>query len=177
MMAYPVRDSFQGYPQQYAMYQTRAHQPQVDVAQSLTVNPYAHFQSAPETQQYIQPQAKSQQPATSIITEDGFRPSLPSISNLLGIADGERGSQDAGTFTQLISLCLYFTYANELQHHNKPNLKLSRKPNNNNRGTSNLRCKRRLNRGNSIRINIMTYQVAREQQYHQLHRRRFATTQ
>jgi hypothetical protein len=97
MMSYSVRDSFQGYPQQYAMYQTRAHQPQVDVASSLTVNPYANFQSAPEAQQYIQPQAKSHPPATSIITEDGFRPSLPSISNLLGIADGERGSQDAGT--------------------------------------------------------------------------------
>lgn len=96
MMAYPVRDSFQDYPQQYAMYQSRAHQPQVDVAQSLNVNPYANFNPAPESQQYIQPQAKPQQPAASIITEDGFRPSLPSISNLLGIADGERGSQEAG---------------------------------------------------------------------------------
>lgn len=96
MMAYPVRDSFQGYPQQYAVYQTRAHQPQVDVAQSLNVNPYSSFQHATEAQQYVQPQSKSPHPATSIITEDGFRPSLPSISNLLGIADGERGTQDSG---------------------------------------------------------------------------------
>jgi hypothetical protein len=99
MMAYPIRDSFQSYPQQYAMYQTRAHQPQVDVAHSLNVNPYASYQHATQAQQYIQPQAKSPQPATSIITEDGFRPSLPSISNLLGIADGERGSQDASKFS------------------------------------------------------------------------------
>ena len=102
MMAYPIRDSFQGYPQHYAMYQTRAHQPEVDVAQSLHVNPYTHFQPATEAHQYIQPHAKPPQPATSIITEDGFRPSLPSISNLLGIADGERGSQDAGMYLKSV---------------------------------------------------------------------------
>lgn len=102
MMAYPVRDSFQAYPQQYAMYQTRAHQPQVDVAQSLNVNPYANYSHAPEAQQYMQPQAKSPPPATSIITEDGFRPSLPSISNLLGIADGDRSGQDAGMCNRVL---------------------------------------------------------------------------
>ena len=99
MMAYPVRESFHGYPQQFPLYPTRAHQPQADVAQTLSVNPYASFTSAPEPQQYLQPQQpRTSQPSTSPLPEEGSRPSLPSISNLLGIADGERSSSDAGTF-------------------------------------------------------------------------------
>ena len=96
MMAYPVRDSFHGYPQQYDVYQQRAHQPQVDVAHSLNVNPYATFVNGSEAQQYLQPQSRSAQLSHSPVAEDGFRPSLPPISNLLGIADGDRPSNDAG---------------------------------------------------------------------------------
>ena len=106
MMSYPARDNFQTYPQQYTMYhQTRAHQPQTDPAQSLNVNPYANFtrpsQPQPQPQEYpSQPQMQSQQRSTqqpgSPGSEDGFKPSLPSISNLLGIADGDRPGQDAG---------------------------------------------------------------------------------
>ena len=103
MMAYPVRDSFQAYPQQYAMYsQTRAHQPQHEVAQSLNVNPYANFgpSSHPQELQQPPPQVQSQQQRpyqqpSSPSLDDGLKPSLPSISNLLGIADGDR--HDAGS--------------------------------------------------------------------------------
>ena len=89
------------------MYQTRAHQPQVDVAHSLNGNPYTGFtQPVPEAHQYLQPQSRSPQPppqqqSNTPITEDGFRPSLPSISNLLGIADGDRPAQDSGKYSLL----------------------------------------------------------------------------
>ena len=95
MMSYPVRDSFQSYPQQYPMYPTRAHHPEADVAQAIHVNPYTSYAPTPQPQQYLQQQPRAQL-SNSPAPEDGFRPSLPSISNLLGIADGDRSSQDAG---------------------------------------------------------------------------------
>ncbi|KAK3690597.1 hypothetical protein LTR37_019093 [Vermiconidia calcicola] len=96
-MAYPVQDGFQGYPQQYSAYSTRAHQRQTHAAQSLNVNPYASYAAAPGSQQYVQSQSRPPHPPKSPMTEDGLRPSLPSISNLLGIADGDRPSQDAAS--------------------------------------------------------------------------------
>ncbi|KAK5175253.1 uncharacterized protein LTR77_000390 [Saxophila tyrrhenica] len=95
MMGYPPRDSFQGYPQQYAIYSTRAHQPGPSMAQSLNVNPYAHYASAAETQQYLSAQQRSHQSSSVMVGEDGAKPSLPSISNLLDLADGDRSSQEA----------------------------------------------------------------------------------
>jgi hypothetical protein len=79
------------------MYQDRAHQPHSDVAQSLNVNPYAHYTPLHDSQQqYVQSQPRSHQTSQQIVGEDGSRPSLPSISNLLGIAaDGERSSSEA----------------------------------------------------------------------------------
>lgn len=105
MMAYPARDSYAGYPQQYQLYQTRAHQPQSQVGATISTNPYAGF--APPTQQLPQPPVQPQavpaqrQPNTSRssnspVSEDGNRPSLPSISNLLGIADGDRPGEAQG---------------------------------------------------------------------------------
>lgn len=107
MMAYPSRDSFHGYPQHYAVYQARPHQPQMDVAQSMHINPYATYGvpqqqpqqsqqqqliAAPQQQQsrpqtYLQSSQQASPPTSSPVSEDGFKPSLPSISNLLGIAD------------------------------------------------------------------------------------------
>lgn len=108
MMAYPSRDSFHGYPQHYAMYQARPQQPQMDVAQPMHVNPYANYgvaQLQPQQQQaqqqpiptpqqqqsrpqaYLQSSQHASPPIGSPVSEDGFKPSLPSISNLLGIAD------------------------------------------------------------------------------------------
>ncbi|EME49589.1 hypothetical protein DOTSEDRAFT_68386 [Dothistroma septosporum NZE10] len=109
MMAYPSRDSFHGYPQHYAMYQARPQQPQMDIAQSMPVHAYTNY-GVPQThtpqqplpqqhpvpgppQEQLRPQSylpSSQQasvPTSSPVSDDGFKPSLPSISNLLGIAD------------------------------------------------------------------------------------------
>lgn len=99
MMSYPARDMFQGYPQQYAMYPTRTHQTPTEVPQSLHVNPYTSYPTVP--QQYQQPQSRPSQQSHSPVSEDGFKPSLPSISNLLGIADGDRPSQEVGKLVSL----------------------------------------------------------------------------
>ncbi|KAI6861937.1 hypothetical protein KC338_g6424 [Hortaea werneckii] len=94
MMAYPVRDTLPTYGHQYAMYQTRAHQPQVHSGASISANPYAGFTPASQPQQQphlpSQPQHSTSRASGSPDSEDGNRPSLPSISNLLGIADGDR---------------------------------------------------------------------------------------
>lgn len=103
VMAQPPRDGYHGYQQRYNMYQTRAPYPQVDVAHSIHVNPYAaHYPQAPQhpAQQptyghHTAP--RSPQPSGSPTSDDGFKPSLPSISNLLGIAD--RPGQDNGKLT------------------------------------------------------------------------------
>lgn len=101
MMSYPVRDAFHGYPQQYAMYQTRAHHPEHEMAQSINHHPYPNYGPVSHPQQYQQhqqqPVSRSSQRSNSPVLEDGSRPSLPSISNLLGIADGDRPGQEAGT--------------------------------------------------------------------------------
>ncbi|KAF2173117.1 hypothetical protein M409DRAFT_49605 [Zasmidium cellare ATCC 36951] len=96
-MAQPMRDGYHGYQQHYNMYPTRAHYPQVEVAQSIHVNPYAHYAQAPQhpAQQSTyghHTTPRSPQPSGSPLSDDGFKPSLPSISNLLGIAD--RPGQD-----------------------------------------------------------------------------------
>ncbi|KAK4548310.1 hypothetical protein LTR36_010180 [Oleoguttula mirabilis] len=94
-MAYPIRESYSSYPQQYQMYQTRAHQPQSQTSSLLHVNPYVNFAPASQQAQFQAPLSRSpqlqrQESSGSTGSEDGSRPSLPSISNLLGIADGDR---------------------------------------------------------------------------------------
>ncbi|PIB02335.1 Zinc finger protein [Cercospora beticola] len=108
MMAYPVRNGFQAYPQHYAMYPTRAQQPQLDVNQPMNVNPYAYNhvaqqqqqqqqqhhpqpQPQPQQQQSYHVQPRSPQSSGSPTSDDGFKPSLPSISNLLSFADRPGG--------------------------------------------------------------------------------------
>lgn len=97
MMAYPVRDSFQSYPQQYAIYQQRT-QSHENVAHSMNAN--QHYESSSTPQQYLQQQSRSPLPSEPL-AEDGSRPLLPSISNLLVLADGDRPSQDNGTRSAL----------------------------------------------------------------------------
>ncbi len=97
MMAYPSGDNFPGFTQQYAMYQTRAHQPHTDIAEALKVNPYARYGPVSDTPQYVNTSTRSthyvdahQQSSSdsqTTMAEDGTRPSLPSISNLLDIAN------------------------------------------------------------------------------------------
>ncbi|SMQ46057.1 unnamed protein product [Zymoseptoria tritici ST99CH_3D7] len=106
-MAYPVRDGYQGYQQQYAMYPNRTHQLQPEIPHHLASSQYANYTSMPQQlqQQPQQPQhhhpqhqsRASQSPpqSRSPTSEDGRnKPSLPSISNLLGIAD--RPGQEQG---------------------------------------------------------------------------------
>ncbi|KAK5129024.1 hypothetical protein LTR85_000357 [Meristemomyces frigidus] len=94
-MAYPARDSYTSYPPQYPTYQARPHQTQSQNSALLHVNPYASFAPASQQQQFQAPPSRSpqlqrQESSGSTGSEDGSRPSLPSISNLLGIADGDR---------------------------------------------------------------------------------------
>jgi hypothetical protein len=96
-MAYPHR-AFEGYPQQYAaaVFQTRARQPHATSGSALNINinPYAAYAAAPHVQQYQAMPSQSPQSSQSPFSEDANKPSLPSISNLLGIADGDRPGQD-----------------------------------------------------------------------------------
>ncbi len=72
--------------------QTRAHQPHPQVASALVSNPYSHH--------YLSP------PSPPV--EDVHKPSLPSISSLLGIADVERTGNDMGeTLTLFLCSFLY----------------------------------------------------------------------
>ena len=104
-MAYPVRDSLSGYPQQYPIFQSRAHQAQSQsAASSLSINPYAGFTSSVQHQHGQDSATRSSLSTGSPTSEDGSRPSLPSISNLLGIADGDRSGQDSGK-------CITLTYS------------------------------------------------------------------
>lgn len=95
MMAYPIRDSYSSYPQQYQIYHTRAQQPQPQSSSLLHGYPYNNISPASQHQQYHVPPSRSpqllrQESSGSTGSEDGSRPSLPSISNLLGIADGDK---------------------------------------------------------------------------------------
>lgn len=99
-MAYPPRDSFQEYPHQYAVFQTRAHQAQSNNAQSLAINPYANYAPVAEAQQYVPTQSSSLQATQVAVGDDGSRPSLPPISNLLDLADGDRTNQDGSEYLQ-----------------------------------------------------------------------------
>lgn len=94
MMPYPPRDSFQQYPQQYTAFHTRAHQAQSNTAHSLNINPYANYAPVVEPQHYVPVQATASQLTQVSTGEEGLRPSLPSISNLLDLADGDRTNQD-----------------------------------------------------------------------------------
>lgn len=80
MMPYRLPDNYHtGYQQPYVQYH--------DMRTQHPTSAYANVRSGNNT-----PQSPS---AAGISAEDGHKPSLPSISNLLGIADGERGSQTA----------------------------------------------------------------------------------
>ncbi|KXT03829.1 hypothetical protein AC578_8921 [Pseudocercospora eumusae] len=86
MMAYPPRHAFQPYPQHYAIYQPRA-PTQLDVGNTVSVNPYAYPPVAQQQQPYQHQPPRSPQSAGSPASDDGFKPSLPSISNLLRLSD------------------------------------------------------------------------------------------
>ena len=95
-MAYPPRHSLQGYHQQLEVLPVQ--QPTSHPARSIGTNPYANV--APNVRHHYQqpqpPPISRTQSTGSSASEDGTKPSLPSISNLLGIADGERPSQSNG---------------------------------------------------------------------------------
>ncbi|GAB7359956.1 hypothetical protein MBLNU230_g7481t1 [Neophaeotheca triangularis] len=95
VMSYPAHGMPQNYSQQYTMPQTRAHHPR----EGLPLNPYSTHVPMQQPQPQLQPQPRqhttSQPPNASAATEDFTKPSLPSISNLLGYVDAERPSQDA----------------------------------------------------------------------------------
>lgn len=117
IMAYPGRETYNGYPQQYAMYPARALQTQAEVA--INANPYGTYTSPSQPQHQQQPQQQQQQhtqqqqhvtrspqPSGSPVSDDGFKPSLPSISNLLGIAD--RPTHDLGEcLHRMYDVCLH----------------------------------------------------------------------
>lgn len=135
MMAYPVRDSFSAYPQQYPMYTTRAHQSQTEAPTSLGGNPYASFAPAPQQQpqqsQLQQPPSRSPRSSGTPDSEDGSRPSLPSISNLLGIAD-RPGQENGMSLTQPHAMRVILTPdqdLNKLNNSNRHKRKLKRKHN------------------------------------------------
>ncbi|TKA65485.1 hypothetical protein B0A55_10087 [Friedmanniomyces simplex] len=94
-MAYPAREGFQSYPQQYPTYSARAHQTQQGAAPSSGISPYAGFNAAvQQSQQQQHPPLRHSDSSGSRTSDEGSRPSLPSISNLLGIADGDRSSHE-----------------------------------------------------------------------------------
>ncbi|KAK5706527.1 hypothetical protein LTR97_001517 [Elasticomyces elasticus] len=91
-MAYPSREGFAGFPshsQRYPNYATRNLPLQQNAAPSLTIDPYSGLNSAPQQMQQQQPLLRHSDSTGSRTSEDGNRPSLPSISNLLGIANGD----------------------------------------------------------------------------------------
>ncbi|KAK3110839.1 hypothetical protein LTR53_014465, partial [Teratosphaeriaceae sp. CCFEE 6253] len=103
MMAYPPRDTLQSYPAQYvsyphtsATYPSRAPQVQQGVA-TVGLDPYAGLTPAASHPHQHRPPLQQTESTGSRSSEDGSRPSLPSISNLLGIADGERPGQENDT--------------------------------------------------------------------------------
>lgn len=70
--------------------------PQFAVASPLHANAFAGYAPTQQQSQHHQKSSRSPPQSGSPVSEDGPKPSLPSISNLLGIADGERSSQDHG---------------------------------------------------------------------------------
>ncbi|KAH9845879.1 zinc finger protein, C2H2 type [Teratosphaeria destructans] len=96
-MAFPTRGPFEGFTQHHypnAVYQTRAPQAHFNSGAVLNSNPYAYANPQPP-QQYQQAAGRPVRASHSPSSEDGNKPSLPSISNLLGIADGEPIQHDA----------------------------------------------------------------------------------
>jgi hypothetical protein len=109
-MSYPARDSYQAYPQQYAHYSSRAQQAPAVTTSSLAGSSYPSYTSAPQQQHQPQqhhtypPSNRSARSSHSPSSDDGQKPSLPSISNLFGMVDGERSSQEHGMFLPLITI-------------------------------------------------------------------------
>jgi hypothetical protein len=71
---------------------TRAHDPQPQPGSSLVSNPYSHSSHSPYDYSYQQHRSPVPQSPPSPPGEDTIKPSLPSISSLLGMADGEQQS-------------------------------------------------------------------------------------
>ena len=97
-MSYPPRDAYHGYQQHYAHYPAATHQAPADSTSSLAANSYSTFAPAPQPQQQqsYQPSTRSARSSHSPVSDDGQKPSLPSISNLFGMVDGERSSKEQG---------------------------------------------------------------------------------
>ena len=95
MMDFPARDIFQGYPTDYTMNRSRMPPPRPSYGPSAPVG--AHY-----LQTYEPSASLSHQPELSPVFEQSFRPSLPSISNLLDIASSERPpTRDKGVYRVL----------------------------------------------------------------------------
>jgi uncharacterized Zn-finger protein len=121
-MAYPVRDGYQGYQQQYAAYSTRAHQLQPDMPQPTATSQYANYTTVPQQQHqqhsHSHPSSAVRSPpqSGSPTSEDGHsKPSLPSISNLLGIAD--RPSQEHGMLSSVFCLRVHLLNSRTASQH------------------------------------------------------------
>ncbi|KAK0820761.1 hypothetical protein LTR75_001347 [Friedmanniomyces endolithicus] len=93
-MAYPAREGFQSYPQQYLMYPARSYRLQQGAVPSVSINPSAGPSAPTHPSQQQHPPLRHSDSSGSRTSDEGNRPSLPSISNLLGIADGERSSHE-----------------------------------------------------------------------------------
>jgi len=78
--------------QQYPHPQPRAYQPQLQLGTALSSTPYSN----PSPVEYTYQQRVAQSPPSPPAEEVQHKPSLPSISSLLGIADGERVNKEAG---------------------------------------------------------------------------------
>ena len=101
-MAYPVRDMFANYPQHYALQQGRTPDPSLQSAQHPSAYPYGSYNPGAQPQQYLHAQHRPVEITQSPVSEDGIRPSLPSISNLLSIAKKKRTrDEDEGEATYM----------------------------------------------------------------------------
>ncbi|KAK5115072.1 hypothetical protein LTR62_001769 [Meristemomyces frigidus] len=96
-MVYAHSDGFASYPQQFSMLHSRSY-PRYQHASQFSMDPYNNMATS-DTYPLQHTQSRYVEGAASPTTEDSSRPLLPSISNLLGIADGPRGDTDTGMTT------------------------------------------------------------------------------
>ncbi|KAK6435786.1 hypothetical protein LTR95_008028 [Oleoguttula sp. CCFEE 5521] len=98
-MAYLPRDSYPGQVQQYALYNDRVPQGQAEAITSIPTSQYNGYNQLQSATAYSA-STRPQQSTSQIVSDDGHKMSLPSISNLLGIADGDRTVQDGRAHEQ-----------------------------------------------------------------------------
>ncbi|OQO02246.1 hypothetical protein B0A48_11800 [Cryoendolithus antarcticus] len=98
-MAYLPRDSYPGQGQQYPLYHDRMSQGQAEAVTSIPTSQYNGYNQSQNVTAYPA-STRPQQSTPQIVSDDGHKMSLPSISNLLGIADGDRTSQDGRAHEQ-----------------------------------------------------------------------------